>query len=110
MSWIVDLLEGEGRPQWAELMRASDAAANARQHRAWADPALPSAQLSDIAAPMLMIWGEAEKPDPMPPLPLSAEVLVIPGADHAGALEAIHIVVPRVLSFLSEAPARPMAR
>lgn len=106
MSWIVDLLEGEGRPQWAELMRASDPAANARQHRAWADPAPTSARLSDIAAPMLMIWGEAEKPDPMLPLPPSADVLVIPGADHAGALEAIDVVVPRVLSFLSEGRSR----
>lgn len=103
MSWLVDILEGEGRSQWADLMRQSDAAANARQHRAWADPGPRTARLTDITAPVLMIWGEKEMPDPMPPLPPSTEVLIVPGADHAGALEAVNLVVPRVLTFLASA-------
>jgi pimeloyl-ACP methyl ester carboxylesterase len=101
MSWLVELLEQEGRQQFADLMRQSDAQANALQHQAWATQSRTGARLSSIGVPTLMIWGEQEKPDPGTPLPDSAEVLVIPGADHAGALEAVDVVVPAVRDFLA---------
>jgi pimeloyl-ACP methyl ester carboxylesterase len=106
MSWLVELLEEEGRPQWAELMRQSDAEANALQHEAWAKPATSGARLSSIKVPVLMIWGEEEKPEAWAPLPESAEVLVRPGADHAGALEAVDVVVPAIRDVIARAKAR----
>jgi pimeloyl-ACP methyl ester carboxylesterase len=65
----------------------------------------PSARpvLAGVKAPALMIWGEHDVPSALPELPPSAQVMIIPGADHAGALEAIDVVLPAVLEFLANA-------
>jgi pimeloyl-ACP methyl ester carboxylesterase len=104
MEWLAELLEAEGRPHWAALMRKSDGRPQALQCRSEADPAYARPLLSDVRAPILMFLGEHEAPEPMPPLPGSARVIVIPGADHAGGLEATNTVVPAVLAFLKDHP------
>jgi pimeloyl-ACP methyl ester carboxylesterase len=103
MAWLADLLEAEGRPQWASLMRKSEGRSQALQCRSWADPTYDRPLLSDVGAAALMIWGEHELPEPMPTLPASARVLVIPNADHAGALEAVHVVVAAIREFFDDA-------
>lgn len=104
MTWLVDILESEGRPRWAALMKQSDGNTMALQCRAWAAPGAVRGRLSAIRAPVLMIWGEHEKPEPMPPLPPTARVMIIPGADHAGALEAVGRVARAVRDFLEGPP------
>lgn len=100
MEWLAELLDAEGRPQWAALMRQSDGWPQALQCRSQAEPAYPRPMLADAASPALLMLGEHEAPEPMPPVPASATVMVIPGADHAGGLEATDVVIPALVTFL----------
>ena len=102
MEWLAAILEGEARPQWAALMRQSDGHSQALQCRSESSPTDDRPLLSDVTAPVLMFIGEHEAPDPMPPIPSSASVTIIPGADHAGGLEATDLVIPAVVKFLDE--------
>lgn len=107
MEWLAELLDAEGRHQWAALMRKSDGRSQALECRSEAEPAYARPLLADVSAPALMILGEHEAPDPMPPVPASARVMVIPGADHAGGLEATDVVVPAILAFLDDHGSSP---
>ena len=60
-------------------------------------------RLGDLMQPMLAIWGEREKPEPMPPLPVHAQVSVLPGEDHYGAFSRSDLIVPQVRAFLAVA-------
>lgn len=99
VSWLADILDSEGRAAFAALVRRADATAMARQLRALAAPSGRRGKLSAVRAPALMIWGEHEKPDPLPQMPERAETLIIPGADHAGTLEAVDQVLPAITDF-----------
>jgi pimeloyl-ACP methyl ester carboxylesterase len=102
MEWLAAILEAEGRPQWAALMRQSDGRSQALQCRSEANPIYDRPLLSDVTAPVLMFLGEHEAPEPMPPIPNSATVTIIPGADHAGGLEATSLTIPALMRFLEE--------
>src|SRR3989442_14425135 len=60
-------------------------------------------RLGALMHPMLAIWGEREKPEPMPPLPVHAQVSVLPGEDHYGAFSRSDLIVPQVRAFLAVA-------
>jgi pimeloyl-ACP methyl ester carboxylesterase len=96
---FVELLEHEGRPEWAAMFARMDARAFALQTRAWADPEELGIRLRDIAVPLLFFFGE-RKDEPDPVVPPHATVIVLPNTDHAGVMEAIDMVVPAAREHL----------
>ena len=59
-------------------------------------------KLHDLPQPILAIWGEHERPDPLPPLPEYSRTVIVPGDDHFGTFSRADVIVPEVRAFLSE--------
>jgi pimeloyl-ACP methyl ester carboxylesterase len=96
-----ELIE-HGRPEWAKAVARADPKAMASLWRAQALVKPTDRKLHDLAQPILAIWGEQEQPDPRPPLPDTARVVVVPDEDHFGAFSRSDLIVPEVRAFLSE--------
>ena len=97
-----ELIE-KGRPEWANALRRADPKAMASLWRSLTLVKPIDKRLGDLMQPMLAIWGEREKPEPMPPLPVHAQVSVLPGEDHYGAFSRSDLIVPQVRAFLAVA-------
>jgi pimeloyl-ACP methyl ester carboxylesterase len=98
---VVEALAAEGRPEWVPMIgRADGRALGARLRGTAAAPRL-GARLRDLRQPLLMVWAEAEAPASPLPLPERAEVVVIPGEDHVGALGRIDVIMPALRQLLA---------
>jgi pimeloyl-ACP methyl ester carboxylesterase len=95
-----ELIE-QGRPEWAHALRRADPKAMASLWRSLTLIKPSDMRLGDLTQPILAIWGEHEKPDPMPPLPDQAQVSVLPGEEHFGAFSRSVLIVPEVRAFLA---------
>lgn len=99
---FIAMLEAEGRPQYAELFRATDPAAFALQARAWADPEELDIRIEDIRCPLLYFYSD-QVGATYPVVPQQARVIQIPGSDHVGVLEATDTVIPAARKHLHDA-------
>jgi pimeloyl-ACP methyl ester carboxylesterase len=95
-------LEEAGRHEWAKAIGRSDPKAMASLFRAQTLVRSVGRNLRDLPQPILAIWGENERPDPLPPLPDHARTVFVPGEDHYGAFSRSDVIVPEVRAFLVE--------
>lgn len=104
MEWIARILDDEGRPAWASLLREGDPQAMAARLRgeSYLDP-LP-VRLQDLTLPILAVWGEHDVPSAPHHLPEHATVIVIPGEDHLGSLTRTDMTIPALRSLLETEP------
>ncbi len=109
MAPVVRALEREGRPRWARLVARSDPLAMAACCRGLdrIDPV--AARLADIETPLLLAWGELERPAWPVPLPFGARLVVIPEEDHVGAFGRSDILAPEIRRLVETAPAATIA-
>lgn len=99
MGWAVAPLVSEGRPAWARMAERADALAMSALFRTFeAPPRVPGLRLRDMTVPLILVWAE-QSVATEPGLPQSAQVVVIPGADHVGVVEHREIVVPLLRSL-----------
>jgi 3-oxoadipate enol-lactonase len=100
---IIEALEAEGRPRWAELFRQADPQALLRYFRSGWRPEHLGIRLADVSVPILLVLSE-DQAGKNPSLPPNVKTVVIPGVDHVGTLETTDVVLPAVRDFLKALP------
>lgn len=103
---VVEALEAEQRPEWVPMIARADGSAIGARLRGTAVAPRLAIALKDLHQPLLLVWAAAEVPPSPLPLPDHAEVLVIPGEDHVGALGRIDIILPAMERLLASSRSR----
>jgi pimeloyl-ACP methyl ester carboxylesterase len=101
-SFLEAELQEAGRHDWAKAIGRSDSKAMASLVRAQTLVKSIGRKLHDLPQPILAIWGEDERPDPLPPLPEDSRTVIVPGDDHFGTFSRADVIVPEVRAFLAE--------
>lgn len=108
MARLVAKLESEGRHERARLVSKADPAAMAAWMRGWTLVEPIPERLTDLPMPALFAWGELEIEGwTVPSLPPSSRLVIVPGADHVGALERSDLMLPALVSLLARTSVRP---
>jgi pimeloyl-ACP methyl ester carboxylesterase len=98
---VVKALMAEGRSEWVPMIEpTAGPALGARLRGVIAASPVP-ARLCELRQPLVLVWGEAEQPRVPLPLPGHAQVTVIPGEDHIGALCRTDVIVPLIHDALA---------
>jgi pimeloyl-ACP methyl ester carboxylesterase len=107
MAGVVADLKREGRPEWARLIGQADPRAMVAMLRGPLEP-IPQ-RLKDLAVPTLFVWGEQEvREGDQSLLPAQARFVVVPGADHVGAVQRSDLLLPEIRSLLAQVRSAPL--